>query len=41
MQEAPKQGGGITDIRYRSVTVELKIEKDLSDREEMLACYVN
>ncbi len=41
VQEAPKLGGGITDIRYRSVIAELKVEKDIADREEMLQAYQN
>ncbi len=41
VQEAPKQGGGITDISYRSITVELKVEHDIVDRGEMLRGYQN
>jgi hypothetical protein len=39
VMEAPKQGGGITDIRYRSVIVELKVEDKVADRDEMLRGY--
>lgn len=39
--EAPKQAGGITDIQYRSVTIELKVEDKVSDRKAMLAGYEN
>lgn len=41
VQEAPKQGGGITDIRYRSVTIELKVETAISDRSKLLDAYKN
>jgi hypothetical protein len=41
VQEAPKLGGGITDIRYCSVTAELKVERSVTDREEMLKRYQN
>src|SRR3989442_8093900 len=39
VSEAPKQGGGITDIRYRSITTELKVEHNVSNRDEMLRGY--
>jgi len=39
--EAPEQGGGITDIRYRSITAELKVEDNVSDRDEMFEGYRN
>ena len=39
VQEAPKQGGGITDIQYRSVTIELKVEKDISERSKLVEKY--
>lgn len=41
VQEAPKQGAGITDIKFRSVTIELKVEATLSDRGEMASAYEN
>jgi hypothetical protein len=40
VQEAPKQGGGPTDIQYRTVTIELKVEKEISDRRKMAEKYV-
>jgi hypothetical protein len=40
VKEAPKQGGGPTDIQYRSVTVELKVERDISDREKLVKRYL-
>ena len=39
--EAPHQGGGITDIRYRSVTIELKVEKEIKNRATMVRHYQN
>lgn len=39
VQEAPKVGGGITDIVFRSITLELKIEEEEKDRTKMLARY--
>jgi hypothetical protein len=41
VQEAPKQGGGPTDIQYRSVTTELKVERDVSDRAKMVDRFLN
>ena len=41
VQEAPKQAGGITDIRYRGCIVELKVEGSLSDRDEIFAKYTS
>jgi hypothetical protein len=41
VQEAPRQAGGITDIRYRTVTIELKVEDNVSDREKMFEGYMN
>lgn len=41
VHEAPKQGGGITDIRYRTVVAELKVEVNLSNRADMLQSYQN
>ena len=32
VQEGPKQAGGVTDIRYRGVIVELKVERENGDR---------
>jgi hypothetical protein len=40
VQEAPKQGGGPTDVQYRSVTVELKVEKKLGDRQKVVEKYI-
>lgn len=39
--EAPKQAAGITDVQYRSVTIELKVEDKISDRKKMLTSYEN
>ena len=39
VQEAPKQGGGPTDIKYKSVVVELKVEKEIGDRRKMVGKY--
>jgi hypothetical protein len=39
VQEAPRQAGGPTDIRYRSVTIELKVEDNISDRRKMIEKY--
>jgi len=41
VHEAPKQGGGPTDIQYKSVTVELKVEKEISDRRKMIEKYLS
>jgi hypothetical protein len=41
VQEAPKQGGGPTDIQYKTVTVELKVEKEISDRGKMIEKYLS
>ena len=41
VQEAPKQGGGPTDIQYRSVTAELKVERDVSDRAKMVDGFLH
>jgi hypothetical protein len=40
VQEAPRQGGGPTDIQYRSVNVELKVEKRIRDRRKMIGKYL-
>jgi hypothetical protein len=40
VSEAPKQGGGPTDIQYRSVTVELKVEKRISERRDLVKRYL-
>lgn len=37
--EAPKQAGGITDVKFRDVTVELKVEKIKGDREYISKKY--
>ncbi len=39
VQEAPRQAGGPTDIKYRSVTIELKVEDKISDRQKMIDKY--
>lgn len=40
VQEAPWQGGGETDIQYKSVAVELKVEKTIKDRRKMIEKYL-
>lgn len=40
VQEASKRGGGPTDIVYRSITIELKVEKSISDRRKMVEKYL-
>ncbi len=40
VQEAPRQGGGPSDIRYRSVTLELKVENKIKNRARMINKYV-
>lgn len=40
VREAPKQGGGPTDIQYRTVIAELKVEGKIADREKLVAKYV-
>ena len=39
IQEHPKQAGGVTDIRYRGVIVELKVEKKNGDRKHISKKY--
>ena len=39
VQEHTSQAGGVTDIRYRGVIVELKVEKRDSDREHIAKKY--
>ena len=39
VQEHPNQAGGITDIRYRGVIVELKVEDENGDREHISEKY--
>jgi len=39
VQEHGHQAGGITDVRYRGVIVELKIEKDTGDRTAICEKY--
>jgi hypothetical protein len=41
VREAPKQGGGPTDIQYKSVTVELKVEKEISNRRKIIEKYLS
>lgn len=41
VQEHPQQAGGITDIRYRGVIVELKVEKENGDREHISRKYTS
>jgi hypothetical protein len=40
VQEAPRQGGGPVDIRYRTVTIELKVENRIKNRDRMIAKYL-
>lgn len=40
VKEKPKQGGGEPDIQYRSVTTELKVEDEISDRRKMIEKYL-
>jgi hypothetical protein len=40
VQEAPRQGGGPLDIRYRSITLELKVEDVTKDRDHIVKKYV-
>jgi hypothetical protein len=37
--EAPRQAGGITDIKYKSIVIELKVEKTQSDRKKIFEAY--
>ena len=39
VQEHPGQAGGITDIRYKGVIVELKVEKENGDRGNIASKY--
>lgn len=39
VQEHPSQAGGVVDIRYRGVIVELKVEKENGDRERISKKY--
>ena len=39
VQEGTQQAGGITDIRYRGVVIELKVEGKLTDRRMIAAKY--
>jgi hypothetical protein len=39
VQEHGNQAGGITDVRYRGVIVELKVEKDTGDRAAICKKY--
>lgn len=39
VHEAPKQAGGITDVQFRTVTIELKTENNVSDRAKLAADY--
>ncbi len=41
VQEATRQGGGPLDIRYRSVTLELKVEDTTKDRQRIVKKYVS
>ncbi|MBB5296619.1 hypothetical protein E5F05_10690 [Deinococcus metallilatus] len=40
VKEAPWQGNGETDIQYRSITVELKVEKSVKDRRKLVERFV-
>ena len=39
VQEHPHQAGGIPDVRYRGVIVELKVEREKGDREHIAKKY--
>ena len=39
VQEAPRQAGGITDIRYKGVILELKVERENGSRPDICAKY--
>jgi hypothetical protein len=39
VQDHPHQAGGIVDIRYRGVVVELKVERSISDRRLIAQKY--
>lgn len=39
VQEHPHQAGGSTDIQYRTVTIELKVEDKISDRKKIFERY--
>ena len=41
VQEHPSQAGGVTDIRYRGVIVELKVEKENGEREHLSKKYAS
>jgi hypothetical protein len=41
VQEHPSQAGGITDIRYRGVIVELKVERENGNREHISKKYTS
>jgi hypothetical protein len=40
VQEWPRQGGGPSDIRYRSVTLKLKVENKIKNQARMINKYV-
>lgn len=40
VKEAPKQGGGPTDIQYRTITIELKVEKNINDHTVLAKKYL-
>jgi hypothetical protein len=40
VQNHPHQAGRIGDIRYRGVITELKVEKDMGDRQRIVKKYV-
>jgi hypothetical protein len=39
LQDHPNQAGGITDLRYKGVVIELKVEDKISDRKEIAKKY--
>lgn len=39
VKDGPRQAAGITDIQYRSVTIELKVETRISERKEIFDRY--
>lgn len=40
VQEAPRQGGGPVDIRYRSITLELKVENSTKSRDRIVEKFM-
>ncbi len=40
VREGERTSGGILDLRYRNVVIELKVETSISDREKLRAAYL-